>query len=961
MIKKWKRLFSLIILSGMLWMTLPVFHTFVYASNDDSIENEVDDSNNNAFPGTSPWLKGNQDNSIYSEGIDTEEESDDIEAKKPGRVEKYFAELVRNTASGLIGILQKNISASLDRIVYGRVGSGYPDRVNIYGFELRLGNPYGVTGAVTYSILRSIVFILLAVSFVFLLAKSTWSGQTAKSREEIKSGLFLLVSKFSVLMLMPFILDVFLYVRDILLYGLKQVTGQMIAGGATLSISKAFLLNAERSGTFVDALMYLGTVGLTIYFVFIYVAIAIDMLVCFVSFPIICVFHSKKKDLINNWMMTMLSDIITPVIDAVLLLIPLLTSLMLSDTIRGVSIIQLVMCVLVIPARNRIKGLLGVQSNDQAGIRGAMALMVLGRALMGGIKSGAGKIGEIYGDVQKSRMHKELGDADREEENDLLSAYTGSSDASRKEDGLQGLDEQDIPEMENSAGEDRDLHENDVGIEDESALHQEGGEAVDDSLADNELGTDASADIEDGYQDGPLPPNNIEETPDGSSEEMTALEGDAESESELNSGADPVNKPEGNPIKKDGSTAPEAEGASEADNEEESPEEQERPSPLTRAQVLRQLDDQTERKQENIDALKAEKAALLEDDKRLRRRQLDEDKGSENYHEMERQRADIGIRAAAVDKQIANENRELNNLRRQVRTLQGHGQNAVPSVFDDKRAEIIAKRATISNFEQPEFQKSLTNAQKQELYRKRAIATAGKALTSASAGVAAGLTLGGASMFMGSSTSAMMAAGGLSGGAQLGGYGADMVIAAGQAGMRTYKNHKGGSPSDPGARVIQGDFTNTANPVEEQTTYVNPSDTVVRPHPAHEQPVENVVHQETVQMAEQIHQDAAKAMKKVLGAEGDLRSSVGLKAMQRANIEAEKVIVSMKEEGLSVTAAAERDKRIELQTEALTEVILKRMEFESIYERGTDQYKVAREYVMDCIKKIVEEKNKPIF
>lgn len=179
--------------------------------------------------------------------------------------------------------------------------------------------------------------------------------------------------------------------------------------------------------------------------------------------------------------------------------------------------------------------------------------------------------------------------------------------------------------------------------------------------------------------------------------------------------------------------------------------------------------------------------------------------------------------------------------------------------------------------------------------------------------------------------------------------------------MRTYQNHKGGSSSDPGTRVIQGDFTSTANPVEEQTTYVNPSDTVVQPHPANEQPVENVVHQETVQMTEQIHQDAAKAMKKVLGAEGDLRSSVGLKAMQRANIEAEKFIVSMKEEGLPVTAAAERDKRIELQTEALTEVILKRMEFESIYERGTDQYKVAREYVMDCIKKIVEEKNKPIF
>lgn len=950
--KLWKKILCILILC----FALSAGHTVVYATNDDeSIENEVDEINDNAFPGTSPWLDGTQDKSIYSNSIDTEEEAEDIEAEKPGRVEKYFAELVRNTASSLIGILQKNISASLDRIVYGRVGSGYPDRVNIYSFELRLGNPYGVTGAVTYSILRSIVFILLAVNFVFLLAKSSWTGQTAKSREEIKTGLFLLVAKFSILMLMPFLLDVVLYIRDILLYGIKQVTGQMIAGGATLSVSKAFLLNAEKSGTFVDALMYLGTVGLTIYFVFIYVAIAIDMLVCFVSFPIMCVFHSKKKDLIQNWMMTMLSDIITPVIDAVLLLIPLLTSMMLSDTIRGVSIIQLVMCVLIIPARNRIKALLGVQSNERNGILGAMALMTLGRAVMGGIRSGAGKIGDIYSDMQKSRTHKELADAEREEENDLLSAYSGSGDSSRQKseeqdfEGRDGFNQGEIPEESSEVF---------------------GGESRDDSVLDNYSDTDGYSleigEVTDGQEENGVvseysePANsvgqeNIDDKESGQSEdELSGVGAEASSaHAEMGSKKESMGSESESEIPESGIEV------------DENLDENINNPPLTKSQVLRQLGEQADKKQEHIDGLKSEKAGLMEEDRKLRRQMLDESKGSDPYREMERQRADIGMRTAAIDKKIADENKELNHLRRQSRDLQGNGRTA-PTVFDDKRAEIMAKRATISNFEQPEFQNALSNAQKQELYKKRALANAGKTILSAGGGIAGGMVLGGASVFMGTSTAAMMTAGGASGGAQIGGYAADMMTVAGRTGMRLYHNRPVNSP-------VAQDSTITETVVPEAEPYVGSKTHVQAPQSSlpvqeHMEPVQpsgsdsnRNLTQETLQMKEQIQSDASKAMERVLGNGGSLRSSAGLRAMQRANIEAEKYIASMKEESVTVTAEMEREKRIMLQTEALTEIVLNKMEFDTGYEKGTEQYKAAREYVEESIKKIIEEKNKPIF
>lgn len=396
-----------------------------YAADEDLLENEVDESNNSRFGSTSPWLSGSQDNSIYGNVIDAGEEEQDISVEKPGRVEKYIAELFRNIGSALISVLQDSIGASFDTIVYGRVGSGQPNKVNIYAFELRKGNPYGVTASVCYALLRGMMFIFLGIGFVFQLAKAAWSGQTAKSRDEIREMIPTMIVKFSALILMPHLLDVALYVRDVLLYGIKEVTGQMITGGATLSLSKAFLLNAERSGTFVDAVMYLGTVVLTIYFVFLYVAVAIDMLVCFVSFPFICVMHSKKKDLMGGWMMTVFSNLMTPVIDAVLLLVPLLTSLMLSDVVKGVVVIQLVMCMLIIPARIRFKALLGIQSNERNGFLGAMAVMTFARALAGRIRQGAGKIADAVSDAKKSHMHGELAEIDRAEEEALLSGDGG--------------------------------------------------------------------------------------------------------------------------------------------------------------------------------------------------------------------------------------------------------------------------------------------------------------------------------------------------------------------------------------------------------------------------------------------------------------------------------------------------------------------------------------------------------
>lgn len=876
--------------------------TVVYASQPDSIENDVDEGNNDRFDTTSPWLKGTSDESIYGNSIDAGEEQQDISVGKPGRVEKYIAELLRNIGSSIIALLQDNIGASLDSIVYGRVGSGQPNKVNIYAFELRKGNPYGVTASVCYALLRGMMFIFLGITFVFQLAKSAWTGQTAKSRDEIRSMLPTMALKFAALILMPYLLDVALYVRDVLLYGIKEVTSQMITGGATLSLSKAFLINAERSGTFVDAVMYLGTVVLTIYFVFLYVAVAIDMLVCFVSFPFLCVLQSRKRDLLGGWVMTVFSNLMTPVIDAVLLLIPLLTSLMLSDTIKGVSIIQLVMCMLLIPARVRFKALLGIQSNERNGFLGAMAMMTLTRAIASRIKQGVGKLADAFSDARKSRMYGEMADVDREEEESYLSAAEGKVSPNNRlsEDGnnLTGAD---------------DRQENGVSSAEtgsEKAKDQENVAAFD-REPDDIAGSQAAD-----YTQEDLSYGNLKEG--------TAFQSDS-------SGADDA-----------GAATP----------------------PQNKNELLRSIDGEMNQSQENLDKLKVDRAELVQQDKQLRRQMLNHRRGSEEYRELETERADIENQTAQIDKRIAMENKRLNQLRQQSRQLHSAmGVHGTPTSFDDRRAEILQKRANISNFEQPEFKGALSNAQMRDLYKKRAVANVVKVAAGTGGAAALGAVAGGSAVFLGASAAALSSAGGIQAGGNAGEAAVDVSIEAGRIAGAAAR--RGGKRIYQAADMAASAYLmNKIRPVAMQASFNMDTGTTVGG--VLEDPTLNKEETETVsginiRSGKQIQADVSYAVQEILSAEGTMKNSTALRAMQQANLRAEKEIAVMREEGKVVlTEELIRTKRIEAQTAALSETVLLQMEKNSRYDRGSEDYENAAKMIQERVKQILEDKNRPL-
>lgn len=924
----------------------------------DDLTNEVDESNEDRFGGSSPWMD-NADDSIYSDAVDASEREQEIDPKDPGIVEKYFAELIRNTASSLISLLEEKMNAGIDRVIYGRVGSGKPNSVNIYAFELRSGNPYGVTASICYALIRSMVFVMLGVSFVFLLAESAWSGQTAQSRERIKSKFYSTAMKFSFLTLMPYLFDVVLYVRDVILYGLKTVNGQLVAGGGQLSLANAFLLNAERTGRFVDALMYLGTVGLTLFFAVIYIAVAIDLMICFISFPILCLLHSQKRNLLESWMMTVLSDILTPVLDAILLLIPLLTSVMLADVIKGVAIIQLIMCMLIIPSRNRIKALLGIQSNERGGILGAMAMLTMGRAIAGKAKGAFQRLSDIRSDMEKSRMHKELAKEDEEENEALLGGFNRDSGTTRH-----GTDE-----MQGDTG--RVPEEMDTGEMDAAEIESGGIQPLDESDAvygpegADPHGLDVSD--TDTLDDGDEVPSEDVMTDDNLSEPL------GENETDMV-----------------GSDAEAAEAMPEVQEEaaaSQTDEEGITGEALTRNEMLRNLDRSMEEKQNSIDSMRAQKAGYQMEQKRAERELLNHDRGTEEYRELERKRADMALRASETEQRIAGQMQNLNQLKNQAKEIRGSGTGNVPTPYDEARAAILCKRANINNFEQPEFRNALSNAQMQKLYLKRAAMNAGKGAASVGGALAGATLLGGTSVFMQPGTAAMATVAGVTAGSAVGSTmvsagvaGAGYMGKAVQFGSHVINQNKQVMAADAGTSISFEEAYGQAPMGASGVYHTAPIETPQQRQQRVESDVQVtgtgsagpvVVPQEPVMDSPEIlrqkiqievEQDSADALQKVLSPSGNLRTSTAIMALERANIETEKYLAVLRETSMAeVTRKQEREKRIEFQTKYVTDEVLKKLSLQPDYEKGTEKYQTAEAIIHEKVRAIVEDRNKDVF
>lgn len=372
---------------------------------------------------------------IYKTGNDTQR-TENATAKEAKWLEKQFIGLLRAPGDILLG-LEESWGMSMDSIVYGRIAhSG----TNYYGFELTKGNPYGIVGAYVYNMFRLICWVMIWCIFMGQLVKGLIFGNSAKTREEAKSSLdkFIMISLF--LYLIPYVVDLMIYIRDVFLYLINSMASTVSmtgSDGAAVSLEKGItdIFSGMADNSWIWAVVFSASTVLALYFSYVYVGVALGMTIYFCLFPMVCVMSYTDKNLLNNWFKNVLSALLVPVIDSILLLLPVTVYNVVYG--QGVHILAglltLMICMMLIPTRRTVGQILGLNMGGIGAMAGAaMGALALARS--------AGAMGKA---IKEGREHRANARAANEEA-DMLEKMGAADEAAQngfgRVNGSQGLE-----------------------------------------------------------------------------------------------------------------------------------------------------------------------------------------------------------------------------------------------------------------------------------------------------------------------------------------------------------------------------------------------------------------------------------------------------------------------------------------------------------------------------------------
>ena len=329
-----------------------------------------------------------------------------------GVLEMLLSPLIQVLATALYSLLASG-GCSIDSIIYGRVGgaSSMNGNVAFFTFDLTAGNVYGTLSMFTYNMFVSIFTVILIVLIAYRLCCLIYMGGDGKSRNAFKQTILNSALLIAAMYVMPKAIDLLLYIRDVILYSIRTSGASYLASltGKTTGIESltqnAFgfgdsslinmYMNAAKGDLF-NSIIYLAVVVFTGYLAFNYISIALTFSILLVIFPLNCVMQlAFGGNRIRDWFMEILALAIVPVIDAILLMFPLVIMLMSSESdIPGpFTLLRFVMVVSIVPARNFVRSRLGLgtaSAMEGAGFAGAVGAVMLGKSLASGIK-GIGK------------------------------------------------------------------------------------------------------------------------------------------------------------------------------------------------------------------------------------------------------------------------------------------------------------------------------------------------------------------------------------------------------------------------------------------------------------------------------------------------------------------------------------------------------------------------------------------
>lgn len=715
----------------------------------------------------SSWTS-DSDGSIYTDTDEKEkDEKNKDKDKEVGTLEKMVSTLVVSLADGVNGLLSF-ADCSLDRIVLGRVNSG-SKKTSMFTFELIKGNPYGTVAAISYATLRGIVLTGLLFVLLQKIIKASMSNGNAQARAEFKSSMSQYGISVLMLFVMPYLFDLAIYIRNATLYILTKQYSEL-SGGDSLSLIETFREVAVKSDSLTDALMYLGAVAITLWFIFEYVGLALATLLLFTLFVFVALFSNYKKDALMTWVENAFSMLATPVIDVILLWLPIIFSTFFKDA----GLIRMALCAMIIPARRMAKNFLGLSSAG-SGVLSAMSAMFAargiakaGRGAIGGLAKVGNMIKNGRADMKHAKMEDELGAAERMDEQEALqmAGFSGNRSNGKKEFGKMSGEGSSFGKTESAENMVSRVSASDRRV-DNSA----------DSVIGQTKGADkAGAVFGMGYNAGE---KTLGRKTDVDDMDMTA----------------PV---------------PEtvSDGMGQLKRRKES------------------LESSNNNHRKEIAGYGKQKTNLATENARLKEEEIKNNAYGANDEQIAKNKTKMAELDEAIAKEnasIADNNDQIGQINSRMDALKSSGMMGMSGGLGNNvagtshRQEVLRKHANIVNFESPEF-KGLSHEDKAALYRKRAMrqfATAGATAVGGTAMAAAGGVVGGgAGLFYGPSMAIMTAAAGASAGGMIGAGAAGAGISAGaavvsgvQKGVR-YINASQTSPQMPSesapTRNVQG-------------------------------------------------------------------------------------------------------------------------------------------------------------
>ena len=348
---------------------------------------------------------------MYAQDDNTDSYSTYVD-EGPGTLEGEVAKLLTSLANGLNNLVGM-CDGTLDKLVYGRLvyyGTNY------FSFEPVKGNPYGIVGGHVYTLFRNLVIPFLILLLFSKFAKAAWSSGSGEQRRLFKDTLGRTVLMSLLVFLIPNIVDALIAIRDIVLnYLSSNLSTDMstffgLADGNDKTLIGYYKSNATNNGYLLDALLYLGVSFISIFYMITYISTAVAVMVSFMFFPLIVIFSFTENKMIDMWFKELLGNVFVPVLDAVLLLMPLMLNQFLPNNDTKSYLISFIACYSVIPSRAVIRGMLGVGGNIRSELLGFGALMGTMRMLSGIKNRVTGGVKGLWGAHKQNKADREMAD-----------------------------------------------------------------------------------------------------------------------------------------------------------------------------------------------------------------------------------------------------------------------------------------------------------------------------------------------------------------------------------------------------------------------------------------------------------------------------------------------------------------------------------------------------------------------